>query len=183
MWEFLLISESASKRFHIIHRLSSIISTMAFFSPQSVSTTSTMYTEEDDDSISEAGDGNGRRRATPFDKVKATENKNNQDDSMILGDFILYNEGIAAKPNCLHRAQCLRVKVKKCSCLHVLRNAPLYTEAVAQYQLFFGRLKRQEQQRILSKNQIKSLSLQWASPVSSTACISLLFHTLHTVRG
>jgi hypothetical protein len=157
MWEFLLVSESASKIFHTFHRLSSINSTMAFFSPQSVSTTSTIYTEEDDDSISEAGDGNGRRRATPFDKVKATEKGNNQDDSMILGDFILYNEGIAAKANCLHRAQCLRVKVKKCSCLHVLRNAPLYTEAVAQYQLFFGRLKRQEQQRIFVENIRSSL--------------------------
>jgi hypothetical protein len=124
--------------------------TMAFFSPQSVSTTSTMYTEEDDDSISEARDGNGRRRAsTQFDKLKATDKGSNHDDSMILGDFILYNEGIAAKANCLYRAQCLRVKVKKCSCLHVLRNSPLYTEAVAQYQLFFGsRLKWQEQQRI-----------------------------------
>jgi hypothetical protein len=108
---------------HTTHHSTLLHSGMAFFSPQSVSTTSTMYTEEDDDSISEAGDGNGRRRATPFDKVKATEKRNNQDDSMILGDFILYNEGIAAKANCLvSRAQCLRVKaVKKCSCLHVLR--------------------------------------------------------------
>jgi hypothetical protein len=49
--------------------------------------------------------------------------------------------------------------VKKCQCLHVLGESVFFCEAVAQYQFYFGRKKREEQQRMVVQSIQSSLLL------------------------
>jgi hypothetical protein len=97
---------------------------------------------------------NGKRRTTPFDRIRGIKDVASMaiemEEESILDDFVAYNDRLAFKPYCINRIRqeggtC---KEKKCCCLHVLRESNLFSEAVAEYQLHFGRLNRHDQQCI-----------------------------------
>jgi hypothetical protein len=152
--EFLLVSESASKRFHTIHRLSSIDSAMASSAPESRASTPTIGTE--DGSITHApASVNGKRRTTPFDTLRSNESMS---DESIIEEFVGYNERMGRRPHCIHRVQAANgTAEKKCQCLHALGESVFCCEAVAQYQVYFGRKKRVDQQRMVIQSIQSSL--------------------------
>jgi hypothetical protein len=99
--------------------------------------------------------GIGMRRSTPFDRIRGIKDVASMaiesEEESILDDFIAYNDGLAFKPYCINRIRQEGSKEKQCRCLHVLRNSSLFTEAVAEYQLHFGRLKRHDQQCVVTE--------------------------------
>jgi hypothetical protein len=132
---------------------------MASFTTDSRASTPTMNTEDDGSiSVAAGGDGNGKRRATPFDLCRQ-QGKSILDDDELVDEFIIYNEDLASNPYCLHRVLQYSKKEKKCQCLHVLGESVFFCEAVGQYQLFFSKLKRSQQQIMLVHSMQSSLLL------------------------
>jgi hypothetical protein len=145
--EFLL---SREKHIHRIHNIALIDSAMALFTPHSIARTPTADTEDDSIDHEAPPSATGKRRATPFDRFRARESsKDRPDDQSIIDEFICYNDRLASSPHCIHRVQSSGMKKEKnCCCLHVLNESPSYCEVIAQYQMYFGQLKRADQQRI-----------------------------------
>jgi hypothetical protein len=115
----------------------------------------------EDGSISEEAPASsivsGKRRTTPFDMLRNSPLK---DDDDLIDEFIVYNEALASRPRCVPRARAsLKTEQKRCQCLHVLSESVFFCEAVAQYQLNFGRKKREDQQRIVIQSMQSSLLL------------------------
>jgi hypothetical protein len=118
------------------------------FTPSTMPTTMDTEDEESSTSSVAVSCGNGKRRATPFDLFRQGERKTIDDDD-VVDEFIMYNETLASKPYCLHRVLQYSKKEKNCQCLHVLGESVFFCEAVGQYQLFFSKLKRSQQQIML----------------------------------
>jgi hypothetical protein len=70
--------------------------------------------------------------------------------TILIDEFVVDNETLATNANCSHRVQVSSKKEKKCRCLHVLRKSVFFRcEAVGQYQLYFGRMKCEQQQKLM----------------------------------
>jgi hypothetical protein len=146
---------------------------MASSAPESVATMPTMDTE--DGSITGGlGIASGKRRSTPFDKLRINEFKSVEMEESMVEEFIAYNESLAWQDCCLLRARASSKKDKRCQCLHVLRDSVHYCEAVSQYQLYFGKLKRDDQQRIVVQ-WIRSSLLHYDGPQHSNRYAQLSF--------
>lgn len=85
-----------------------------------------------------------QKRATPFDHLKT------RNDEELVDSFVLYNHSLSSRQCCISR---FRGNNLSCNCLSVLSKAPddhpdIFCEAVAEYQVYFGRLEWKEQKKI-----------------------------------
>jgi hypothetical protein len=85
----------------------------SFASDDSVASTPTMDTE-DGTSISETLScmGNGKRRATPFDKLRELSFKDDDAMESIIDELVSYNDGLASNEFCQYRALTMKNKDK-----------------------------------------------------------------------
>lgn len=104
-----------------------------------------------------AGGRNGSKRSTPYDLLRVK----NTDPTVIFGKMIEYNQSLSSQPSCLNR---LRAKPRRltCKCLRVLNEdeGGLFCEAVAEYQMYFGRKTNCEQQHIVIEWMRLSMAFQ-----------------------
>ena len=73
------------------------------------------------------------------------------DDYDIWKEFVEYNHTLANRKYCVNRLQ-YDERDKSCSCLSVLKEGPsvnAYTEAVAEWQVMFGHLPKDDQKKIV----------------------------------
>jgi hypothetical protein len=94
-----------------------------------------------------------RKQYTPYADVK-NRVKLALSDGELVERFMAFNKNLGDQPNCLRKTSGDR-KALKCSCLAILNTAgdltgdiptDLYQKAVAHFQLYFGKLKKIEQQ-------------------------------------
>jgi hypothetical protein len=158
----------------IVYHLSSTM--MESSTPVSMVTTTTMDTEGGSNTERPASD-NGKRRITPFAWfIGGRQHETNGGDySTVIEDFIHYNDELASRPYCLHRVrQEGNNKQKKCYCLRILGESPAFLEAVAEYQVYFGGMKREEKQKILVE-WIRTSRFHYKGPVKRGQDASLAF--------
>jgi hypothetical protein len=72
-----------------------------------------------------------------------------EEPELILTEFISYNQTLALRPFCFNNLQ--GKGTHSCSCLSALKNGDddSFYEAVAQYQVMFGNLKKDDQKMVL----------------------------------
>jgi hypothetical protein len=90
-----------------------------------------------------------RKQHTTFADVK-NRAKLELTDEELIERFIAYNKDLGGQPDCIRKTS-WKQKPLDCSCLSILNESittsNLHQKAVAHFQLFFGELKKHEQQQ------------------------------------
>jgi hypothetical protein len=70
------------------------------------------------------------------------------DENGMINAFISFNKDLAKREHCVERVHRTNSSGKACNCLQILNLRPEFCPAIAEYQIYFANLKREEQQKI-----------------------------------
>jgi hypothetical protein len=105
---------------------------------------------------SNVGESSWEWKSSPFELFNKRE-----EPELFVTEFITYNQTLALRPFCFNNLQ--GKGNHSCSCLSVLKNGDddSFYEAVAQYQVMFGNLKKDDQKMVEWGISMSHVMLPW----------------------